>query len=931
MKTKQPQNPRTVRNEAAAETVGLQDLVSEGRTPRWAFAVVALGLAVFGIYSASHMVAAGDTWVALACGRHFVNHGVDTVEPFSFNSHTAGPTEEDIARWPGWARALAKPFPLSFIQKVHPTGWINQNWLTHVIFYKLVDTGTPGVYRYNMLVYWKFALYILTAVVVYFVGRTIGVGPLLSLAGAAFAMVIGRSFFDIRPAAWSNLLAPAFVLVLALTTYRNYRYVWLVVPLVVFWANVHGGYLYAFIMLIPFIGLHIAAHLPKKWTFALGSVATWTVLYLIVYQFRNHEYFATLYKAIHASPYVGLSLTQDKFFYFLLVLIGGSLVLTRLGEKKPAAFYAYHGVTTLIVFMGLLMRLMVVVPQGLSEPFNRMLNYLVTSTQIKFFAVQLLAGVFIYLLTWRKDRLVKLPAAGIKHAILAFAAAFVAMIVFNPFHLTNLTHTFEISVSEHAASWRRVNEWRPAFDSMDPTTDRPNPVGNEEAFGVFIILTAVVMGAWFLLRFLKPRPAVAGRRSAEPAETGFSQFPIDLPLLTIVFLTVYMAIQSRRFIAIAGPAAAPFTALLLQQTVAMFLRMLQRKTPGAKLSGALVRETPAVAWSAAALILAVLTIIWGMKFYRIYLGPWPLDSQRNSIFMRMTASNVKPYEVCDFINLNRLEGRMFNYWTEGGAVAFGENPDPEMGKIPVQLFMDGRAQAAYNHDKYELWQYIFAGGRLARELQEKDGDLSSSDYVKIGQWINSQLKQHNVWVILMPTNDRNTRSFLKYIAYMPNWKTVFYDSNQQLLVDTDTSRGKELVEEVLDGKAAYPDEFSRHLSTAKLIIESRSADRLSELRDHVIKAFEIRPDTASTLIMLNAASLTPIQGAICERLEKFLDDFTTRQDAIRKESGYIEKATAAAMAGDYLAKIRPEKRSQYTQLSKQLQSESARLNNQFVW
>ena len=42
------------------------------------------------------MVGAGDTWVALACGRHFVNHGVNTVEPFSANSHQAGPTDEDL-------------------------------------------------------------------------------------------------------------------------------------------------------------------------------------------------------------------------------------------------------------------------------------------------------------------------------------------------------------------------------------------------------------------------------------------------------------------------------------------------------------------------------------------------------------------------------------------------------------------------------------------------------------------------------------------------------------------------------------------------------------------------------------------------------------------------------------------------------------------
>ena len=49
---------------------------------------------IFTFHACTHMVAAGDTWVAMTCGRHFVNHGVDTVEPFSANSHKAGPTEE---------------------------------------------------------------------------------------------------------------------------------------------------------------------------------------------------------------------------------------------------------------------------------------------------------------------------------------------------------------------------------------------------------------------------------------------------------------------------------------------------------------------------------------------------------------------------------------------------------------------------------------------------------------------------------------------------------------------------------------------------------------------------------------------------------------------------------------------------------------------
>ena len=59
-----------------------------------------------------------------------------------------------------------------------------------------------------MLVYWKFALYIVTGFVVYGLGRTIGASRALALIAACFALVVGRTFYDIRPAGFSNLLVP---------------------------------------------------------------------------------------------------------------------------------------------------------------------------------------------------------------------------------------------------------------------------------------------------------------------------------------------------------------------------------------------------------------------------------------------------------------------------------------------------------------------------------------------------------------------------------------------------------------------------------------------------------------------------------------------------------------------------------------------------
>ena len=225
-----------------------------------------LAMMIFAFHASTHMVGAGDTWVAMACGRHFLNHGVDTVEPFSANSHRAGPTEKDIEKWPPAARWLTDKVGLETVKYWHPTGWVNQNWLTHVIFYWVTHESPfadADTFSFNTLVYWKFAVYILTVICVYYIGRILGANPALSAVFACFAMFAGRSFLDIRPAGFSNLLVAIFLLILVLTTYRNILYIWLIVPIAAFWCNVHGGYIYMFIMLVPFVFLNFLTNRLK--------------------------------------------------------------------------------------------------------------------------------------------------------------------------------------------------------------------------------------------------------------------------------------------------------------------------------------------------------------------------------------------------------------------------------------------------------------------------------------------------------------------------------------------------------------------------------------------------------------------------------------------------------------------------------------------
>ena len=50
----------------------------------------------------------------------------------------------------------------------------------------------------------------------------------------------------------------------------NILYIWLLVPVAVLWCNLHGGYIYIFIMLAPFVGLNLLTSFTKRGFVSIG-------------------------------------------------------------------------------------------------------------------------------------------------------------------------------------------------------------------------------------------------------------------------------------------------------------------------------------------------------------------------------------------------------------------------------------------------------------------------------------------------------------------------------------------------------------------------------------------------------------------------------------------------------------------------------------
>ena len=715
---------------------------------------------IFTFHACTHMVGASDTWKAIVAGRHYIKHGVNTIDPFSANSLKAGPTQKEIETWPGWAQSIAQKVGIRAVKYWHPTGWINQNWLTGVFFYWLAyesPIADANINSFNSLVYLKFAIYILTAVCVYYICKILRVDSVLAVIFVCFTMFIGRSFFTIRPADFTNLLAAVFLLILVLTAYRNILYIWLIVPLTILWCNLHGGYFYVFIMLVPFTAINfLTSFFPK--------------------------------------------------------------------------------------------------------------------------------------------RFVSIGLKGVYHSIAAGFTAFLAMILFNPFHLTNLTHIFAISIGKHANQWRSANEWHPAFEWK-------NPVGDARPFLIILILALSVILLWLIVRLLVWRLVNRSVESKENDSQTYQLPRIDLAMAAVAALTIYMAIRSRRFIPIAAISACPLIAMFIDQTIHTISAWLNFH----KQKHFIVSPMPKnLQWFLAIITTAAVLFLggwWGAKFKYVYLDPWPWDAEFNSVFMRMTASYAKPFNACRFIKDNKLRGNIFSYWTEGNFIALGQEPDPNSGRTPLQLFMDGRAQTAYDIKYQGLWFEIMEGGPVAQNADNEKRQLTDDDYAGIGRWLNEKFKEYNVEVVLMPLS-RSDTPFVKGLKNNPNWQLVYFDNQYELFVDTTAARGKELFEGIFNGQTIYPDEFSKNLYLAHIaFLFGQGKVTEQQGLEFAIKAFELNPSPAPMQQILFAAKFEKLCPRINDFCRDYVEEFAKNKNNFAKKDGYGNQLSAVILAGNYLEKI----------------------------
>jgi hypothetical protein len=397
-----------------------------------------------------------------------------------------------------------------------------------------------------------------------------------------------------------------------------------------------------------------------------------------------------------------------------------------------------------------------------------------------------------------------------------------------------------------------------------------------------------------------------------------------MSLMLIAALTIYMAVRSRRFIPVAAIAACPIIAMLLGQIVCAISAFINFRKKKHLAVGAMGYNLQLFFVLAGSMLVMYFGVWWGLKFKRIYLDAWPRDPKLTSMFMRMTDSGQKPFYATKFIKDNKLKGKMFNYWTEGGFIGFGQEPDPNTGKTPLQLFMDGRAQAAYDRATFDTWTNIMAGdqdttGRMIARAGARGQGLTQDDYVKIGQWMDKELKRYGVWVVLMPQStfstpprpphpdyyQRTSYHAMQGIERNLDWRVVFFNNKQKLYVDITTPQGKALFDGIFDGSNIYPDDYHKNLIRAHSWLYYRMG--IAEKKkgfDFAVKAFELNQSPAPMLeIILVAARFAEIRDDVKKFCEGYIKSFTDNEGKWSNEDGYRNRLEAGRLAAYYLESI----------------------------
>ena len=162
-------------------------------------------------------VADTDLWGHIAFGHLFLRHGPVSRDPFSYSA-------------PGHL-------------------WAVHEWLAEVMMARTWDLfGIAG------LMFWKFACTSLTVLMLAMIIAETGAAPPLQAAVLVTLALALLPMMQFRPQLYSYMFLAALIALLTRENYRRRARLWLAIPMLALWANLHGGFVVGVAVLVIYSG-----------------------------------------------------------------------------------------------------------------------------------------------------------------------------------------------------------------------------------------------------------------------------------------------------------------------------------------------------------------------------------------------------------------------------------------------------------------------------------------------------------------------------------------------------------------------------------------------------------------------------------------------------------------------------------------------------
>lgn len=223
----------------------------------WIWSGCVLIILAIALYAAGFPTESGDLWIGLQNGRHATAGTWATRDPHrTWQMKALDPLGIHLTFQDPFS-AKARPYRADSLSEC---GWINQNWLCHVLFYKMrmaFGEDSASIERGEaLIVIYKYLEVIAIALLLYATARTQRAHPLLSAGAVIYGLMISLPFFDLRPNTSSFVFTAAMMLLFALwrTSPRGGTVLYGIIPVMVLWANMHGGFVYA-LLVFPMVCL----------------------------------------------------------------------------------------------------------------------------------------------------------------------------------------------------------------------------------------------------------------------------------------------------------------------------------------------------------------------------------------------------------------------------------------------------------------------------------------------------------------------------------------------------------------------------------------------------------------------------------------------------------------------------------------------------